>query len=90
MRNREEASELSVWLRPEQLMEAVRDWFSGSEAQGASDLSLEAWGVWRRKVGGQLGAWGGGGGGSMGEREANTGRGWEFVKNLEKLLLNSI
>lgn len=72
MRNREEASELSVWLRPEQLEEAVRDLFSGSEAQGASDLSLEAWGVWRRKVGGQLGTWGGGGGGEAREREEPT------------------
>ena len=50
MRNREEAGELSAWLRPEHLEEAVRGLFSVSEAQGASDLSLEAWGVWRRKV----------------------------------------
>jgi hypothetical protein len=57
MRNREEAGELSAWLRPEHLEEAVRGLFSVSEAQGASDLSLEAWGVWRRKVGGQSGAW---------------------------------
>ena len=72
MRNREEAGELSAWLRPEHLEEAVRGLFSVSEAQGASDLSLEAWGVWRRKVGGQSGAWGGGGSGRAWEREEPT------------------
>lgn len=42
-----------------------------NEAQGASDLSLETWGVWR-KVGGQSGARGGVGGGRALEREETT------------------
>lgn len=88
MRNREEASELRGWLRPEHLGEAaVRGLFSAHEAQGASDLSLEAWGAWSRKVGGQPGARGGcGRWESTGEGGANTVRGWV----LETPLLNSI
>lgn len=93
--DREEASELRGWLRPEQLEEAVRGLFSVSEAQGPSGLSPETWGTWKRKVGGQLGAPGRGGGeGGRWENavkgEANTVRGWVSVRNLEKPLLNSI
>lgn len=63
-----------------------------SEAQGASDLSLEASGeesVWSGEPGGA----GGGRSGrweSMGGGGASTVRGWVFVRNWEMLLLNSL